>query len=79
MTRFKVRLKSTVMWWEEVEIDEAPYDQCLDRQAARELAANDAVDLAGPEQRAQVVVSGECEWGPIELAYEELDESVKEA
>lgn len=75
MARYKVRLKSTVMWWEEVEIDGSGTTE----QARREWAADDAVDLADPEQRAQAVASGEAEWGPIELAFEELDESVKEA
>jgi len=75
--RYQVKLKSTVTWWETVEIDDAVLADYT-RTDHRELAADDAVDLADPEQRAQAVLEGECEWGPIELAHEELDEGVRE-
>ena len=75
--RYQVLLKSTAMWWETVEIDD-DWMAVFGVDVAREVAADDAVDLADPEQRAQAVAGGEAEWGPIELAFEELDESVRE-
>jgi len=74
--KYQVQLKSTVTWWEIVEAPERTVAES--EQERRENAADDAVDLAGPEQRAQAVASGQAEWGPIELAHEELDESVRE-
>lgn len=74
--KYEVQLKSTVTWWETVEIDDAQVE-VYGADVAREQAADDAVDLADPEQRAQALADGRADWGPIELAYEELDESVR--
>jgi hypothetical protein len=70
--KYEVQLKSTVTWWVTVEIE------CTDDlETAREIVADEATSLADPEQRAQAVADGRADWGPIELAYEELDESVR--
>lgn len=70
--RYRVKLKSTVTAWVEVEVPTEGFDE----QGAREWAADDAVE-GGDEQFHQRVNEGRCEYGPIELAYEELDESVE--
>jgi len=70
--KYRVQLKSTVTWW--VTVDEC---EGLAEHDRRECVADTAVDGADFEQRAEAVRSGECEWGPIGLAYENLDESVR--
>lgn len=75
--KYRVKLKTTVTAWVEVEVDHVNPDFAhLTEQDFREIAADDAV-----EQHAYVLTSplkaAGLEHGPIELAHEELDESVE--
>lgn len=69
--KFRVKLKTTVYAWTEVEIPTEGFDD----QGAREWAADEGLGrtagLTGPLKAAGL------EYGPVRLAYEELDESVE--
>lgn len=81
--KYRVKLKTTVTAWAEVEIA-GPAATDTDM---REWAADDAVDLHAwvltePLDRAaeELAMNGDnrqLEHGPIELAHEELDENVQ--
>lgn len=71
--KYRVKLKTTVTAWVEVEVNDDLADQGPD---PREWAADDAVDLHGTVLAEPLKAAG-LEHGPIELAYEELDESVE--
>lgn len=73
--KYQVKLKTTVTAWVDVEIDDTVVRDLPDVEL-REWAADDAVDLSGGFQ-ARLAAAG-LEFGPIELAHEELDESVRE-
>ncbi len=83
--KFRVQLKSRVTAWVEVEFnDDAVQEMVADGGDPREWAANDAVDVESARFRKllQAGVAGtrsgmDVEYGPIELAHEELDESVR--
>lgn len=72
--KYRVKLKTTITAWVEVEVDHGNPDFAhLTDQDFREIAADDAVEqhayvLSGPLKTAGL------EHGPIELAHEELDE-----
>lgn len=71
--KYRVKLKSTVTAWVEVEVRPEPDMPEID---LREWAAGDAVD--DPHRMADALrnLPDGFEYGPIELAHEELDESV---
>lgn len=71
--KYRVKLKTTVTAWAEVEINDALAAHGPD---PREWAADDAVDLHGWVLAEPLKAAG-LEHGPIELAHEELDESVE--
>jgi hypothetical protein len=73
--KYRVKLKTTVTAWVEVAVNESAYSG-LTAQDFREIAADDAVSLESGQFRDQLTAAG-LEHGPIELAYEELDESVE--
>jgi hypothetical protein len=73
--KYQVKLKSTVTAWVDVEIDDSLWEGETE-QEKREWAADDAVTLSGGFQ-ARLAAAG-LEFGPIELAHEELDEIVRE-
>jgi hypothetical protein len=75
--RYRVLLKTRVTRWVEVDV---PVSEQVAGQLSRngaEWAADDAVNLEGPKLRNELLILG-YEAGPVELAYEELDESVEE-
>jgi hypothetical protein len=71
---YHVKLKSTVTAWVDVEIDDSLWEGETE-QEKREWAADDAVALSGGFQ-ARLAAAG-LDFGPIELAHEELDEIVR--
>lgn len=70
--KYRVKLKTTVTAWAEVEIGGPPATDT----DMREWAADDAVDLHQHVLSEPLTAAG-LEYGPIQLAYEELDESVQ--
>jgi hypothetical protein len=75
--KYRVKLKTTVTAWVEVEIPPgtvAGYEEL--GGDVREVAADDAVDAESHQLRDRLAAA-DLEHGPIELAHEELDESVE--
>lgn len=73
--KYRVKLKTTVTAWAEVTIDDTKWEGETELEM-REWAADDAVDLHGYVLTEPLTAAG-LEHGPIELAHEELDESVQ--
>ncbi len=73
--KFRVKLKTTVTAWAVVNVNEHAHPG-LDETGLRELAADDAVLLHDRVLINPLAAAG-LEHGPIELAHEELDESVE--
>ncbi len=75
--KYRVKLKSTVTAWVDVHI-ESEHAAGLDEQSRREWVADDAVHVESRRVREVLVgLPDGFEFGPIELAHEELDESVQ--
>lgn len=81
--RFRVKLKTTVTAWVDVEVNERVYS-ALTAADLREIAADDGVQVEAGQFREFLAMAQEhapggmdVEHGPIELAHEELDESVE--
>jgi hypothetical protein len=75
--KYQVKLKSTVTAWVDVEIDDSLVQE-ESELGRREWAADDAVDVHSGQLRDRLTAAG-LEFGPIELAHEELEESVRTA
>jgi hypothetical protein len=74
---YRVKLKTTVTAWKLVEVNDGLYRDLTD-QDMREIAADAAIaDRHTRALRERLAAAG-LEHGPIELAHEELDESVRE-
>lgn len=73
--KYRVKLKTTVTAWAEVEIDDSLWEGETEDEM-RGWAADDAADLHGHVLSEPLTAAG-LEYGPIELAYEELDECVE--
>lgn len=69
----RVKLKTTVTAWVEVELQGQPD---IDMPGMAHWAADDAVEVHSGQLRDRLIAAG-LEHGPIELAHEELDESVE--
>lgn len=78
--KYRVKLKTTVTAWQEVQLDEDAYDFGefgTDAEMMRENAADDAVARPTALQDVLRELPDGFEYGPIELAHEELGESVQ--
>lgn len=71
--KYRVKLKTTVTAWVEVDVEPGMDGRDGD---LREWAADDAVHVEAYQLRERLAAAG-LEHGPIELAHEELDESVQ--
>lgn len=71
--KFRVLLKSTVTTWVDVEVNPVPG---ASEDDLREWAANDALGFGAEDFACRLDAAG-FEHDPVELAYEELDESVQ--
>lgn len=75
--KYRVKLKTTVTRMVDIEIDTTHPDFLhYTEQDFRELAADDAVAMHAHVLSEPLKDAG-LEYGPIELAYENLDESVE--
>lgn len=74
--KYRVKLKTTVTAWVEFDIDDAFWGPQDTDQSRLEWVADDAVDVHSRQLRDRLAAAG-LEHGPIELAHEELDESVE--
>lgn len=70
-------LKSTVTTWVDVQVDPARFPGASEDEL-RAWAANGALGRKAEQFAARLAAAG-LDYGPVELAYEELDESVKPA
>ena len=73
--KYRVKLKSTVTAWVDVEINDKLWEGETDQEML-EWAADDAVAVHSAQLGDRLDAAG-LERGPIELAYEELDECVQ--
>lgn len=74
--KLRVKLKTTVTVWTEVEINDGLYRDLTD-QDMRQIAADAALDASRTRVLRERLIAAGLENGPIELAHEELDESVE--
>lgn len=73
--KYRVKLKSTVTAWVDFEINDKLWEGETEQEML-EWAADDAVAVHSAQLGDRLDTAG-LEHGPIELAYEELDESVQ--
>jgi hypothetical protein len=74
--KYRVKLKTTVTAWVDVEVNDGLYRD-LTADAMQELAADAALDASHTRALRERLATAGLEHGPIELAHEELDESVE--